>query len=1053
MPTRIDPEAERNYDAPGNADSSPLSDPLEDLYNAPAYGEHDDLGLGPSTRQAQIDALNRQFDAPSASEKDRRGALSAEELAEKEASPGKKEDFTYSGKGSNNDAERTKLDKEEDRSKKRKAWFTKRKKVLLVGGMGSAVGGISFFALTMLLPLRFIHIPTTVQDAYNQAANRAMEKMGDNMFHYYVVKYLVPGMVKNGCTSTRRTKSCADVSGKTNIVTANFRAWRDANVEGKLAEKWGLEFRLERTNSGTNKVFVTSPNIAERIELGTYTGNARDFDGKAFAQLRNKTELKREVRTAMRGATLRDKMYVKFIALPRIARKYGIRYCVVACETKKVIKATKAQLLTIARGRFIERVITPLNTSVGTSLECAFSSFDCMELASSDETGERLTKYQEDLRTRLIELQNKHGKLSVEELQKQADEIKSKGAIEYLIKQLAGETTAKIAVKVIPVVGWIDLGAQILSGAQNVGPALKHMNYVMNETAMVGTATMMLTYASELKSGSADPATLNSFAAMLNADPTRDQGGGAAEASPLYRAVVEGGKSPTAGLFSQKAYAETTTAKAMCDNNEGYPSGASICPAVAIGSTSGPATKIADGTSDFARNPALALPGFAAQIWTKLSNTITGAILGPFTDKISELGSALAPEQLKEAMKWLKDEVFAKILVLAPTPNQSGARTFEMMAGGMNVMANYVAHFGLGGKALSAAQTAELRDAAERERREEYVRQPFLARLFNTQDSQSLVSRVAVGMPSNTASLSDSFVSGGSSPFVALGNGLSALASRNAQAAASLPSVDPFGITQYGYPENDEVFTNDPEAYWESAKCDDPTNRVTWGNSATRINEVSQVPEHDQTNPCLLIRAAVGANSGLYNKDNIENLPATNTAVTLTGELGTVGNFTFPLKTTQTRIKSAQYQDASYKLTKWVWCYESQTNCHHDYPAADIFDTPGTEIVAAVSGSVVSYKPKPACSPELGGYPSIQIRGDDGNYYYYAHFRGGSLLQTQVGARIEQGQTLGVIGEPPCAQGTQPHLHFQAYSSVIRGQATATNVQPILIKAFGALPQ
>ncbi|QQS18957.1 peptidoglycan DD-metalloendopeptidase family protein [Candidatus Saccharibacteria bacterium] len=102
---------------------------------------------------------------------------------------------------------------------------------------------------------------------------------------------------------------------------------------------------------------------------------------------------------------------------------------------------------------------------------------------------------------------------------------------------------------------------------------------------------------------------------------------------------------------------------------------------------------------------------------------------------------------------------------------------------------------------------------------------------------------------------------------------------------------------------------------------------------------------------------------------------------------------------------------------------------------------------------MVTYKPKPSCSPELGGYPSIQIKGDDGNYYFYAHFRGGSLLKTEVGAKIQQGQTLGVIGEPACAQGTQPHLHLQAYQGVIQGNAQSSNLQPILIKAYGALPQ
>jgi hypothetical protein len=294
--------------------------------------------------------------------------------------------------------------------------------------------------------LQFIHIPTNLHDAYNAISNRAVDKMGDNIFHYYVVKYLVPGMVKNGCTTTRRTKSCADVSGKTNIVTANFRAWRDANIEGKLAEK-GIEFRIESTGSG-NRVYVTSKSLRERIDLGTFTGSSRDFEGKAFAQLRGKKEFNRELRRATKDLTLREKMYVWAIAKPIVGRKYGPRYCIVACQTRKKIKATKQELITLARGVFFQRVITPLNTSIGTALECAFAGFACTDLdGPADSNGERMTKYQRDLQARLLELQSKHDKVSIADIKKEAEEIRSKGAIEYLIKQIAGETTAKIAGK------------------------------------------------------------------------------------------------------------------------------------------------------------------------------------------------------------------------------------------------------------------------------------------------------------------------------------------------------------------------------------------------------------------------------------------------------------------------------------------------------------------------------------------------------------------------------------------------------------------------------
>ncbi|QQS18960.1 hypothetical protein IPL68_02785 [Candidatus Saccharibacteria bacterium] len=271
-----------------NQDMSPQQ--LEELYNAPAADDLERDFAMPSSSQSgsniadenALSDLEGSFASPDAKESGSAKLDSAEKLSDKESQAA--DSLNYSGAGAD---EKEALDKKKG-SRRKKHFFQDEKDVdvwrFWCGAWGRGILGFSF-----LLMLQFIHIPTNLHDAYSAVSNRAVGKMGDNIFHYYVVKYLVPGMVKNGCTTTRRTKSCADVSGKTNIVTANFRAWRDANIEGKLAEK-GIEFRLEATGTG-NRVFIISKNLQDRIDLGTFTGNTRDFEGKAFAQLRGKGSL------------------------------------------------------------------------------------------------------------------------------------------------------------------------------------------------------------------------------------------------------------------------------------------------------------------------------------------------------------------------------------------------------------------------------------------------------------------------------------------------------------------------------------------------------------------------------------------------------------------------------------------------------------------------------------------------------------------------------------------------------------------------------------------
>jgi hypothetical protein len=73
------------------------------------------------------------------------------------------------------------------------------------------------------------------------------------------------------------------------------------------------------------------------------------------------------------------------------------------------------------------------------------------------------------------------------------------------------------------------------------------------------------------------------------------------------------------------------------------------------------------------------------------------------------------------------------------------------------------------------------------------------------------------------------------------------------------------------------------------------------------------------------------------------------------------------------------------------WCYDSQTNCHHDYQAADIFIRPGTNARAVVDATIISKDNVRACNAHAGGdgYSRMQLRGADGRYHFYAHLAAG----------------------------------------------------------------
>jgi murein DD-endopeptidase MepM/ murein hydrolase activator NlpD len=167
------------------------------------------------------------------------------------------------------------------------------------------------------------------------------------------------------------------------------------------------------------------------------------------------------------------------------------------------------------------------------------------------------------------------------------------------------------------------------------------------------------------------------------------------------------------------------------------------------------------------------------------------------------------------------------------------------------------------------------------------------------------------------------------------------------------------------------------------------------------------------------------------------------------GGTASTGGWTFPLQTTQAIIERGS-QDVSGGLE--VWCYTSQSNCHHTYNAADIMAPTGTTVLAPVSGVVVTTSPGlgPTACVYANRGDDLSIKGDDGRAYFMGHM---GLLTVSTGQRVASGQPVGQVGTACEAQATVPHLHIQQNpAGDYGGQTTSFNVQPVLTKLFTKLP-
>ncbi len=94
----------------------------------------------------------------------------------------------------------------------------------------------------------------------------------------------------------------------------------------------------------------------------------------------------------------------------------------------------------------------------------------------------------------------------------------------------------------------------------------------------------------------------------------------------------------------------------------------------------------------------------------------------------------------------------------------------------------------------------------------------------------------------------------------------------------------------------------------------------------------------------------------------------------------------------------------------------------------DIFAPKGTPLVSCVGG--VISKISNVRNNRIGGN-TINILGDDGKNYYYAHLDS-VRNDLDVGDEVYKGMFIGTVGDTGNAKGTHPHLHFSIYKGDYR---------------------
>lgn len=802
------------------------------------------------------DDLEKSFDAPAATDKDlpknhpsrQNKENSSSELRKKEEAAGK------SNKNAPANLEgAVGIGYKEDDTKLANliAKLSGKRKQIAIGGGIAAIFGIAGFSLFMLiLPLKILHVVNNMQDKYFGSSETAVEGRVEYYFNRYITDHVLKSLNGEGvCKSTRTIdRSCISPVTGSGPVSTLFRGWQEGRLETKLAERYGLE--IERKPNTAEYTLKVNGKVSD-IDV---EGFRKDPASGLFKATGGRNDIRRSVKEALAGETRWKKVMYRYKVGRLLERKYGIRRCVFACKTADNFADWKDNKKGAFKAMLARRVLEPRSETLGLAMGCIFST-DCDSNSSTDGNDEndleKKDKLQRNIDKYLAERGAQYSADTVESVSKLVSDITESGGlgkyvITTILEKVFGPLVAKVAEKAIPIVGWIDLVAQFTGKIKSAGPKFKKWAFAVNSAGMVAQYALYRSHADEIKGGKTDIALMGSVVDSLNG----------MEQSPLYTDVMGNGTGTVKNAFMPSAYAESASSspKYTCNDGKPVPEGKKICKEESL-----QFDNLLTDASDLFRKPPLEQLGIIADGW----NGSVGKVLAFAGAKIGELvqyfpGMQQLNDLIAQGVQPLIDEA-SKIIPNPFSDNQSGGRSFNLAAGGADVAGNHNAEFGLGGKRLSNQEVADIRTYRKSEEYLKFKEKPLYARLFDREDSHSLISQVALNTPSTTISYSQvGMASLISNPFSKIISNFGSFFSSKLVLAASAEE-DPFGVPQYGYPLKDPAITAE-------TPTDCKAYNKAWAEDTT-VDPVSGQDIHNRVNLCLLDQAAIGSAGGYFTAD------------------------------------------------------------------------------------------------------------------------------------------------------------------------------------------
>jgi hypothetical protein len=724
----------------------------------------------------------------------------------------------------------------------------KRLAVLAVSMVLTVASGI-LAVFSSLLPLKTLSIAQYVEDKAYAAFNNATQEGMERLMTAYIKNHVMPSLLTGKCQSTRVNRSCMQRIDTSDPISALFARWQgrgQQSLETKLAERG---YEISRVNG---RFRMTIPGAPTLDVNGVETGREPNI-----TRLMTRAEVRANFRTAIEGEAFFKRAMFRFRIGALLERKYGIERCVRSCNFQDKFNDKVSVKKRAFQAYFIRRFVQPRSAMLGVALGCLLNA--CADTATSGgvndpnsvENGEPTDEFDRQTREALRNFRLQFGSDKIDKLVANLGEIDKDGIGRYILKEMikkggslvGRQINDEIAKKLAGPFAWALALGKVLYFVENGGQALKKIVYDVNSSSMVAVFYLFMTIAHEQKSGHMEAQAYGSFANGLTSG--YGDTGQPAEASPMYDTYFSSSATaPIAAaiksILPQKAYAapapgteaDVKANQAKCNdktpvqaNQEvGIKASNNLCPELRLS-----AGNWLTEFSDFLLNSPL-LGGLISLIGTIAHwiDAVADSVIGAFTDVIEPLFKTVFPQAydtLVTVFGYIAQQVtefmIRKIVppLIPPDGVPDGARIVDLLIGGGTVAGSESAHRLLGGKVLDTQEQVVIQNEQMQKQQEQFASKSLYDRMFDTNDTQSFVSQLALATPSNPGyALQSTLSSLLSNPIGVMGKYFAGAVGTNSAYAAPIDNA--FGIAQYGIPLSNEAFQQDPVEYYKTNCAD-----------------------------------------------------------------------------------------------------------------------------------------------------------------------------------------------------------------------------------------